>query len=339
MANTSAAHGVMRPHLIAPIEAVHALARTSVSRTIQLRAGGVLFGVATEITEAGTAGGAAGEGACVALFGPGGRGWCGGWGQGGRRKREPAWIGVAKILRAGVVIGVRPMHEGCISGCSRCRHGWVAPRVLDSLAVRVMTRHIGGRWEAVHGDWVVRLVGGDGNRAIESDSGLIGRYRQGSCQMHLRMLMQLPLGREDSEASWIPTHQVGYGVVGLQTSVRRMIKAMSDGVRSSVMEGVESLIWRRSLASKCDRDIRERYCRTGTGTTVVVWWSGTRCQQKKKNLPGISRGRMHIRCMRLRAELRIGPVILYLHAGSSSLPIGARPVCSALHVGGKGARR
>ena len=282
MSHASAAHGVMRPHLIAPIKAVHALARTSVSRTIQLRAGGVLFGVATEITEAGTAGGAAGEGACVALFGPGGRGWCGGWGQGGWRKREPAWIGVAKILRAGVVIGVRPMHEGCISGCSRCRHGWVAPRVLDSLAVRVMTRHIGGRWEAVHGDWVVRLVGGDGNRAIESDSGLIGRYRQGSCQMHLRMLMQLPLGREDSEASWIPTHQVGYGVVGLQTSVRRMIKAMSDGVRSSVMEGVESLIWRRSL----DRDIRERYCRTGTGTSVVVWRSMAWCQQKKKKPTG-----------------------------------------------------
>lgn len=79
MANASAAHGVMRPHLIAPIEAVHALARTSVSRTIQLRAGGVLFGVAAEVTGAGTAGGAAGKRACIAVFGPGGCGWCGGW--------------------------------------------------------------------------------------------------------------------------------------------------------------------------------------------------------------------------------------------------------------------
>ena len=145
MANTSAANGVMRPHLIAPIEAVHALARTSVSRTIQLGSGGVLFGVAAEITGAGTAGGAAGEGACVAVFGPGGCGWCGGWGQGGRRKREPAWIGVAKILRAGAVVGIRPMHEGCICGCSRCRHGWVAPRILDGLAVQIITKHMGGR--------------------------------------------------------------------------------------------------------------------------------------------------------------------------------------------------
>ena len=151
------------------------------------------------------------------------------------------------------------------------------------------------------------------------------------------MLMQLPLGWEDSEAPWIPTHQVGCRVVGLNTSVRRMIKAMSDGVRSSVMECVESLNWQGSLASKCDRGgdrgIRERYCRTGRSYT-------SRCQRsEKKNLPGISRGRMHIRCMRLRAELGVGPVILHLHAGSSSLPIGARSVCSALHVAGRGARR
>ena len=185
MANTSAAHGVMRPHLIAPIEAVHALARTSVSRTIQLGSGGVLFGVAAEITGAGTAGGAAGEGACVAISGTGGRGWCGGWGQGGWRKREPAWIGVAKILRAGAVVGMRLMHKGCICGCSRCRHRWVAPRVLDGLAVQILTKHMGGRWEAVHGDRAVRMIGGHGNRAIESGRGLIGRYRHGSSQMHL----------------------------------------------------------------------------------------------------------------------------------------------------------
>ena len=62
--------------------------------------------------------------------------------------------------------------------------------------------------------------------------------------------------------------------------------------------------------------------------------------KKKKNLPGISRARMHFRCMRLRAELGIGPVILHLHADSSSLPVGARPLCSsALHVAGRGARR
>ena len=61
--------------------------------------------------------------------------------------------------------------------------------------------------------------------------------------MHLRMLIKLPRGREDSEASWIPTHQVGCRVVGLETSVRMMIKAMVDGVRSSVMECVESLNW------------------------------------------------------------------------------------------------
>ena len=92
------------------------------------------------------------------------------------------------------------------------------------------------------------------------------------------MLIKLPRGREDSEASWIPTHQVGYGVVGLQTSVRRMIKAMSDGVRSSVMEGVESWIWQGSLASKCDRDIRERYCRTEMATEAALNVSG----EKKK---------------------------------------------------------
>ena len=185
MANTSAANRVMRPHLIAPIEAAHALARTAGSRTVELGSGEVLFGVAAEIAGAGTAGGAAGKRACIAVFGPGGCGWCGGWGQGVWRKRESAPIGVAKILRAGAVVGMRPMHKGCIRRCSRCRHGWVAPRVLDGLAVRVMTRHMGGRWEAVHGDWVVRLVGGHGNRAIESDNGLIGRYRHGSCQMHL----------------------------------------------------------------------------------------------------------------------------------------------------------
>lgn len=61
--------------------------------------------------------------------------------------------------------------------------------------------------------------------------------------MHLRMLIKLPLGWEDSEASFIPSHQVGCMVVGLQTSVRRTIKAMSDGVRSSVMKCVGSLIW------------------------------------------------------------------------------------------------
>ena len=155
--------------------------------------------------------------------------------------------------------------------------------------------------------------------------------------MHLRMLIQLPLGWEDGEASFIPTHQVGCRVVGLEISVRKMIKAMVDGVRSSVMKCVESLIRQGSLASKCDRDIRERYCRTGT---KFFFSNHKKCQRQKKNLPGISRARMHIRCMRLRAELRIGPVILNLHAGSSSLPIGARPLCSsALHVAGRGARR
>ena len=113
--------------------------------------------------------------------------------------------------------------------------------------------------------------------------------------MHLRMLIKLPRGREDSEASWKPTHQVACTVVGLQTSVRRMIKAMSDGVRSSVMK---------------------RICEGGLTPGVPI-------SEKKKILPGISRGRMHIRCMRLRAELGVGPVILHLHAGSSSLPIGA----------------
>ena len=178
---------------------------------------------------------------------------------------------------------------------------------------------------------------GHGNRAIESESGLIGRYRHGSCQMHLRVLIKLPLAWEDSEASWIPTHQVDCRVVGLKTSVRRMIKPMSDEVRSSMMKCVEGLIRQGSLASKCDRDIRERYCRTGT---EFFFSNHKKCQRQKKNLPGISRGRMHIRCMRLRAELRIGPVILHLHAGSSSLPVGARPLCSsALHVAGRGARR
>ena len=176
MANTSAANRVMRPHLIAPIEAVHALARTSVSRTIQLRPGDVFFSVAAEIAGAGTAGGAAGEGACVAISGPGGSGWCGGWGQRGWRKREPASIGVAKILRAGAVVGMRvvgmrAMHKGCSCGCSRCRHRWVAPRVLDGLAVQVITKHIGVRHEAIHGENVVHLMGGHGNRAIESVSG------------------------------------------------------------------------------------------------------------------------------------------------------------------------
>ena len=84
------------------------------------------------------------------------------------------------------------------------------------------------------------------------------------------MLIKLPRGREDSEASWIPTHQVGCRVVGLQTSVRRMVKAMSDGVRSSVMICVESLIWQGSLAKKCDRDIRERYTRTEIPPPLVV---------------------------------------------------------------------
>lgn len=76
---------------------------------------------------------------------------------------------------------------------------------------------------------------------------------------------------------------------------------------------------------------------TGGANTVRLWET---ISEKKKNLPGISRARMHTRCMRLRAELRIGPVILHLHAGSSSLPVGARPLCSsALHVAGRGARR
>ena len=66
---------------------------------------------------------------------------------------------------------MRAMHKGCSCGCSRCRHGWVAPRVLDGLAVRVITKLMGVRHEAVHGGMVVRLVSGHGNRAIESDSG------------------------------------------------------------------------------------------------------------------------------------------------------------------------
>ena len=75
----------------------------------------------------------------------------------------------------------------------------------------------------------------------------------------------------------------------------------------------------------------------GNNRSGVGNWGSV--SEKKKNLPSISRARMHRICMRLRAELRVGPVILHLHAGSSSLPIGARPVCSALHVAGKGARR
>ncbi len=85
MANASAANDVMRPHLIAPIEAVHALAGTSRGWTIQLGSGDVFFGVAAEITGPGTAGVAAGEGARIAVFGSGGCGWRGGWGQRGWR--------------------------------------------------------------------------------------------------------------------------------------------------------------------------------------------------------------------------------------------------------------
>ena len=96
------------------------------------------------------------------------------------------------------------------------------------------------------------------------------------------MLIQLPLGWEDSEASWIPTHQVGYGVVGLQTSVRRMIKAMSDGVRSSVMICVESWIWQGSLASKCDRDIRGRDWGTRPPLVVPIRCASGKPSAKKK---------------------------------------------------------
>ncbi len=60
--------------------------------------------------------------------------------------------------------------------------------------------------------------------------------------MHLGVLMKLPLEREDSKTSWIPTHQFGCRVVSLKTSIGIMIKTLSDRVKSSKVGCVRGLI-------------------------------------------------------------------------------------------------